>query len=170
MLIWHNSFVYVDALCVVTIEQWDLLKIACLRRVDSGSFGTGLILFDEMRTWFKISFFRSRNSIFTKQTVNISATAAAAWQCIKICRWHGPILYSIYVSNFSKWCLAVVYIGKNCIYVYWHICVPIYTSLDILQFQNLHVFLCFKIYIFLLYCNVFSQWDLAVFDRQIKKN
>jgi hypothetical protein len=32
--------------------------------VDSGSFGTGLIIFDEMRTWFKISFLRSQNSTF----------------------------------------------------------------------------------------------------------
>jgi hypothetical protein len=41
-----------------------LLKIACLRRADSGSFGRGLIIFDEMRTWFKISFLRSQNSTF----------------------------------------------------------------------------------------------------------
>jgi hypothetical protein len=52
-----------------------LLKIACLHRVDSGSFGTGLIIFDEMRTWFKISFLRSRNSTFTKQTAKITEAA-----------------------------------------------------------------------------------------------
>jgi hypothetical protein len=55
----------------VTIEQWALIK-DCLFSSSwfrqFSSFGRRLIIFDEMRTWFKISFLRSRNSTFRNKT------------------------------------------------------------------------------------------------------
>jgi hypothetical protein len=57
----------------VTIEQWALIGYCLFTLSWFGQFGqtmgAGHYYFDEMRTWFKISFLSSQNSIFTKQTV-----------------------------------------------------------------------------------------------------
>jgi hypothetical protein len=59
-------------------------------------------ILDEMRTWFKISFLRLRSSIFTKQTVNISATATAAVQKKGMWNKRGLIFFEV-SSLYPEW-------------------------------------------------------------------
>jgi hypothetical protein len=55
-----------------------VLMIACLRRVDSGSFGTRLIIFGQNEKLVQNQLFALTKLNIYKQTVKISAIAAAA--------------------------------------------------------------------------------------------